>query len=297
MFKYYLFKFAHTVACAFPLKFVYSAAALLSDIKYFFSFQDRHAVKDNLRVICEDGADIDRLARDVFRNFAKYLVDFFRMPLFTRDFLERNVVFENRHYLDEALKANRGVIIMTAHIGNWELGGLTLGRLGYPLTAVALPHKERALNEFFNRQRAEGGVTVVPISSAIRRCLKALKEKKLIALLADRDFSATGELMSFFGRPTMIPRGAAMFAYRTGAVVLPMFLRRSGNVDYKLTIDAPLAYPKNFETMNEEEFIRDFMARQTAVLEEHIREDPSQWLIFRHFWTDEKRGPERITST
>lgn len=299
MLKYYLFKIAHSIACALPLSFVYRVAVFLADIKYALSRTDRRAVRENLQVICGERPDLDGVAREVFRNFAKYLVDFFRMPRFTRSFLETHVEFENLHYLQEALSRKQGVIIMTAHIGNWELGGLTLGRMGYPLTAVALPHKEPALDEFFNRQRAEGGVTVVSVRHAIRRCLRALRENKIVALLADRDFSATGEVMPMFGRATMVPRGLAMFAYRTGAVILPMFLRRKAGslVGYTLTIDAPLEYPENFRQMDEPRFIREMMRRQVAVLEEYIRRDPSQWLIFRRFWVDQETGPERIAST
>jgi len=299
MLKFYLFKIAHGIACALPLSFVYRLAVLLSDIKYLLSQADRRAVRENLCVICGNRSDLDAMTREVFRNFAKYLVDFFRMPRFTRAFLEEHVEFENLQYLQEALARKQGVIIMTAHIGNWELGGLTLGRMGYPLTAVALPHKEQALDEFFNRQRAEGGVTVVPVRLAIRRCLRALGENKIVALLADRDFSATGELMMLFGKPVMVPRGLAMFAYRTGAVILPMFLRRKPGtlVGYTLTIDRPLEYPDNFRDMDEDQLTRELMRQQVEVLEKHILQDPSQWLLFRRFWTDGDCEPERITST
>ena len=213
MLKYYFYKCGQALVGIFPLKFAYRVAVFLSDLKYFCSPRDRQAVKDNLRVICEDGVDIDLIARGVFRNFGKYLVEFFSMPTFTEEFIRKNVTFENRHRLDEALQKGKGVIIMTAHIGNWELGGLVLGRVGYSLTAIVLPHKEHSVNELFNRQRAEGGVTVVPASSAIRRCLRTLRENGIIALVADRDFSATGDAMSFFGKQTMIPRGISMFAF------------------------------------------------------------------------------------
>jgi lauroyl/myristoyl acyltransferase len=254
-------------------------------------------VQENLRVICGPGVDVRPAARLVFHNFGKYLVEFYRMPMFTDEVVRKDVVFENQHRLDEALKKGKGVIIMTAHIGNWELGGLALGRMGYPLTAIALPHKERLVNVLFNRQREEGGVTVVPVSSAIRRCIRTLKDNGIVALLADRDFSATGIPMSFFGKKTMIPRGMAMFAYRTGAVVLPMFLARIDNEKFKISIEEPLDLPENCREMDEKEFMDLFMKQQITILEKKIKEDPSEWLLFRRFWIDGQLGPERITST
>jgi KDO2-lipid IV(A) lauroyltransferase len=297
MLKYYLYKFGQILAGCFSLKAAYRIAVFLSDLKYLCSPRDRRAVQENLRVICGPDLDLRPIVRSVFRNFGKYLVEFFRMPAFTKEFIRKNAVVENQHLLDEALKQGKGVIIITAHIGNWELGGFALGRMGYPLTAIALPHKERSVNELFNQQRAEGGVTVVPASSAIRRCIRTLKENGIVALLADRDFSATGIPMLFFGKKTMIPRGAAMFAYRTGAIVLPMFLTRVAGEKFRISIEEPLDLPKDRHEMNEKEFTNRFMAQQVAVLERKIKEDPSQWLLFRRFWIDGERGPERITST
>ena len=297
MVKYLLYKIGQWCVSRLPLKAAYRIAVFLSDIQYFCSPRDRKAVLENLRVICGDRADLPRLAREVFRNFGKYLVEFFRTETFTEEFVSRHVEMENRQILDEALSKGRGVVIMTAHIGNWEMGGLVLGRMGYPLTAVALPHRERPVNELFNRQRAAGGVTVVPVHSAIRKCIRTLNGNGIVALLADRDFSATGDPFDFFGRTTMIPRGTAMFAYRTRAAVVPMFLRREEDARFKIVIRRPLEIPPELFDAGEEAFRKHVMKQQAAVIEEEIRRDPSQWMMFRHFWVDQETGPERITST
>lgn len=297
MVKYFFYKIGQFLASVLPLKAAYRIAVFLSDIQYLCSPRDRAAVRDNLRVICGRDCDTRMNTRAVFRNFGKYLVEFFRMETFTPEFISKHVTVENQHILDTALEKGKGVIIITAHIGNWELGGLVLGRIGYPLTAVALPHKERPVNELFNRQRAAGGVTVVPVQSAIRRCLHTLKQNGIVALLADRDFSATGEAMTFFGKATMLPRGAAMFAYRTHAAVIPMFLTRTDGQRFKVVIHDPLDLPEQCFLTDETLFRRYFMKQQALVIEKEILKDPTQWLMFRRFWIDEAHGPERITST
>lgn len=298
MFKYYLYRFGQVLVSIVPLRIAYRIAVFLSDLKYLFSPRDRRAVKENLKVICGDHVDVRLMARNVFRNFGKYLVEFFCMHTFDEEFVRKHITFENQVYLDEALKRGKGIIVMTAHIGNWELGGLALGRSGYPLSAIALPHKEKAINEMFNKQRAEGGVTVVPAQTAIRRCIRILKKNGIVALLADRDFSATGVSMMSFGRETMIPRGVAMFAYRTGASILPMFLTRTNDdTNFTLSIEPPLEISESLYGESEEIFMRELMKQQVQVIENRIKKDPSEWLLFRRFWIDKNAGPERITST
>lgn len=297
MIKYYFYKIGQALAGIFSLKIAYRIAVFLSDFKYMVSPRDRRAAQENFRIICGEGVDVRPIAKKMFRNFGKYLVEFFCMPKFNEEFIRQYVDVENQHRLDDALKRGKGVIIMTAHIGNWELGGLALGRLGYPLTAIALPHREKSVNELFNKQRAAGGVTVVPVNMAIRRCIRILKENGIIALLADRDFSATGKPVSFFGRETMMPYGPAMFAYRTGATVLPMFLRRKDNEHFRIVIEEPLELLEKGQGVREEDFLVQFMRQQAAVLEKAIQEDPTQWMMFRRFWIDRESGPERITST
>ena len=297
MIKYYIYKFSQMLTGLFPLKIAYRIAVVLSDIKYMLSPRDRQAVQKNFRIICGEGADVGRISREMFRNFGKYLVEFFCMPRFNEEFIRQHVVIENQQRLDEALKRGKGVIIMTAHIGNWELGGLAMGRLGYPMTAIALPHREKSVNELFNKQRAAGGVTVVPVQMAIRRCIRTLQDNGIVALLADRDFSATGKPVSFFGRETMMPYGPAMFAFRMDAEVLPMFLRREGVDRFRIVIEEPFRLLDRGQGVSEQDFLAHFLRQQVAVLEKAITEDPSQWLIFRRFWIDRKSGPERITST
>jgi len=297
MVKYFFYKIGQFFVSLLPLKAAYRIAVFLSDIQYFCSPRDRMAVQDNLRVISDHDSAVKPMAREVFRNFGKYLVEFFRVETFTYEFITRHVTIKNREILDEALKRGKGVIIMTAHIGNWELGGLVLGLIGYPLTAVALPHRERPVNELFNRQRAAGGVTVVSANLAIRKCISTLKGNGIVALLADRDFSATGDVMKFFGKDTLIPRGAAMFCYHTRSAVIPMFLTRTADAHFNIEIHQPLDISEDDFLMEEKMFREFFMKKQVAVLEKQIRRDPTQWMMFRRFWIDHTRGPERITST
>ncbi len=285
MFKFLLYKIGQFIVNHLSLKGSYQFASFFSDLQYYFSPRDRRAVRRNLRLIMGSRPDLPQLSREVFRNFGKYLVDFFRMArTVNKEFIQDHVVIRNRQLLDEILKLKKGVILLTAHIGNWELGAVVLSRLGYPFAAIALPHKERPVNDLFNEQRETHGIEIIPSNNAVRRCMEVLKENKIIALLADRDFTKHGEKLNFLGKQAIIPKGAAVFSFRTGAPILPTFLVRTAEGQFELIFDPPIFPPDRVDGQIEDEALRGLMQRHTQVIEEKIRQFPTQWLMFREFW-------------
>ena len=282
-----MYKLGQFIVNRLPLSFAYRFATFFSDLHYFMSFRDRRSVKNNLKVIFpeKDNAAISAMARKVFRNFGKYLVDFFRMAnQIDKEFIAKRVKVHHLEYLQGALRRGKGVILLTAHIGNWELGGVFVSLLGYPFTAIALPHKERPVNELFNKQRESKGLTVVPINQAIRRCLEVLKNNGVIALVADRVFTGNGKVMDFLGKKTLIPKGAAVFACRTGAPIVPTFCFREEGDTYSLNFLEPINPPVIVDGQVEEGMLLNVIQQYTRVLEEQIRQHPTQWLMFRPFW-------------
>jgi len=302
MFKYYLYRFARFLVNRLSLAMSYKLGIILSDIQYVFSFRDRRAVRNNLKRILPacpagrpSGVDLSAKTREVFRNFGKYLVEFLRMDgMVDKDFIAHRVKIENIDRIDQALKKGKGAIIMTAHIGNWELGAVLLNMLGYQLMAVALPHKERPVNDLFNHQREVHGITVVATNNAIRKCMEHLKSNKIIAIVGDRDFTVKGgELVDFLGDRALIPKGTAIFSKKTGAPILPTFLIREPDDTFRLSILEPMFPPEDEEGVPEEKAIRRIMHRYLGVIEEQIRRYPTQWMLFREFAQDMRSLSDR----
>ena len=175
MFKFLLFRLVQFVIHCVPPKFAYRIAQFMSDLNFQHAKTDREAVESNLRQILKTDGDVSGQAREVFRNFGRYLVDFFFMYRVDRRYVEKNVKFVGKEHFDRAVARGKGVITLTGHIGNWEMGAAVISELGYQMTVIALPHKERSVNDRFNRQRAKHGVIIVPTSVAIRRCIDALR--------------------------------------------------------------------------------------------------------------------------
>ncbi|MDO8603374.1 MAG: lysophospholipid acyltransferase family protein [Candidatus Omnitrophota bacterium] len=284
MIFYILYRIGYFVANTLPLKLAYSLAKRVSDIQYAVSKRDRNAVAQNLGIITKKNAEeSQKLARKVFRNFGLYLVDFFRMQNLSKEEMERRVKVEGLEIIDGVLKQNRGGIILTCHIGNWEMGGVTMAMLGYDISAVALNHRHKNINDFFIKQREDKGLKVIPIDHSMKRCVSVLRRKGLLALAGDRDFTDSGVVMDFFGIPTSIPKGPAMFALKTNSPIIPGMFIRQDSFNYKLIFSAPIEV-KETPGVDKDEIIKQASYKFVAVMEKYIRLYPEQWLIFRRFW-------------
>ena len=271
------------IALSVPLKIGYAIASLAADLRYKVAAIDRKAVMNNLKAIFPEKSEesIDKIANQMFRNFSKYLVDFFRFQKVNQDFIKQNVHIEDEFNIKEALNKKRGVIILTAHIGNWELGGVVAAQSGYPLWAVALPHKDKFVNDFFNSQRESKGLYVIPLGKAVRRCLAVLKEKKILALVGDRDFTETGIKLKFFGKESIFPEGPAAFALKTESIIIPAFMLRNQDDSFTLRYEKPVTYSCSGDVHKD---IPEIMNQYIPIFEKYIKEYPDQWYMFRKFW-------------
>lgn len=283
MCQFLIYRFGQFLALLLPLKAGYAVATFLARLQYVFSRKDRLIVYGNLRAIfpSKSEGEVSRLAKQVFVNFAKYLVDFFRFERLDKRFVEEKIKVVGRDNLDSALKNGKGVVALTAHLGNYELGGAVISLLGYQFNAVALDHKHKLVNDFFIEQRARKGVKVISLGSALKRCYHALSKGEVLALLGDRDFSNRGIITDFFGIKTMIPKGPAAFYVRAGASIVPGFLIRMPDNTFELRFEAPISYRLTGDVEADEKQVADLCVK---VMEDYVRRYPSQWYMFRRFW-------------
>lgn len=285
MLNYLLYRFGQLLSISLPLKLGYKIATVISDLHYFFAAEDRRIMRDNLKAVFPELSErkIRRIRINTFRNFARYLVDFFRAKKVTLDFIKDKVIVKDRHFLDLALENKKGVIILSAHLGNWELGGMVVSLLGYDFWAVAMPHKDQRVNTFFNFQRERNGVKVIPLGHAVRKCLRVLRENKLLALVGDRDFSQKGRIVDFFGKPTVFPEGPAELSRKTGALILPVFMLRNQDQTFTLKFEKPL---EHICTEDKDSDLLRIINQYKLIFEDYIRRYPDQWSMFRKFWVN-----------
>jgi lauroyl/myristoyl acyltransferase len=283
--NYYIYRLGQFIALSLPIRLAYCLAVFLADLYSFFAFCDRRSVHTNLAVIFPEKSkkDLRKISRKVFRNFAKYLVDFFRFEKINRKFIDKNVKLLNLHYFDDALARGKGVVVLTAHLGNWELGGVVIAQLGYPFWAVALPHQNKKVNDFFLGQRNRKGVKVIAMGKAVRSCISEIRNNHLVALVGDRDFSEKGIIVDFFGKPTHFPEGPAALSLMTGASIVPGFMLRNPDDSFTLKIEKPIEFKPSG---NKPKDLVDLIAVYKNIIEDYIRKYPDQWYVFHRFWME-----------
>ncbi len=161
MLLYLLYLAAKFLMVSLPEPIKYWIALRVADLYLIFNKKYREAVIHNLRNI-PSPKDGFQYAKNVFHNFAKYLADFLFISKLNKYNWRKWVKIVNKEYFDNAYKEGKGIIALTAHIGNWELGGIILSLMGYPISAVVLPQSNKAVDNIFVRQRQSKGLK--PIS-------------------------------------------------------------------------------------------------------------------------------------
>ena len=285
MFNFISYKVGKLLVLILPLKAGYFIAVLICRLQFNISSKDRNAVIYNLKKVIPSASErsIRLLALKVFENFGKYLVDFFRFSKLDDKFIKEKARIINRGYLDSAMKDYPGVIFLSGHIGNWELGACLVSKLGVPLNIIALSHTHVKVNNFFNQQRAYCGTKVIPIGFALRQCYRLLKKKGLVAFLGDRDFIGSGKIFKFCSSKAQIPLGPAEFALKTGAVILPVFSIREKDDNFSLFIEKPIPpFNNDGERKDRDEIIREYL----QVIEAYIKKYPDQWYMFQPFFLE-----------
>ncbi len=236
-----------------PFKLAVFITERIADFMYFtFYAHGKRNWEANVKKIKKNLTkfDLRRLSAKNFRNFAKFIYEFLILPRFNKkENLERYLEVKNIELLDDALKEG-GAIVLTAHLGNWELGATMLSVYGYSPLVIAYPWVNEGMKRFYRRRREKAGMRVVYLDEPMLCVFKQLKKGGVVATLGDRDYTGTGDFFEFFGIKTRFPTGIFKIAEKTGAKVLPAFCVREGDnykVYFEKPVDNPVDWIKIFE--------------------------------------------------
>jgi Kdo2-lipid IVA lauroyltransferase/acyltransferase len=187
----------------------------------------------------------------------------------------------------QALERGKGVLILIAHFGNYDLMGLFASRLlGYPVTIITKKLKNESLNELWWGLRQKAGLKTVAAHNAYRACLRALRQNELVGFMLDQNRPAEqGVFVDFFGRSASTTPGLAFMSAQTGAPVVPVFMRRTPEGRHALEVRPLIEPPPD----RKEETILAHTAMYTKIIEDEIRRYPEQWMWLHKRW---KSRPE-----
>jgi lauroyl/myristoyl acyltransferase len=184
-------------------------------------------LRANLARVVPAGTDLDALTRAALRSYARYWMEIFRL----QDMPAARILefdFADQHLFRESFAAGGGTILALPHMGNWDHAGAWLAATGIPFTTVAERLRPAALFDRFVAFRESLGMEVLPLTGGERPPFEILSERlragRMLCLLADRDLSADGVPVTFFGAPATMPAGPAALALATGATLLPVTL-------------------------------------------------------------------------
>jgi KDO2-lipid IV(A) lauroyltransferase len=291
---YWLFRLAILLTRPLPLRLGYWFGERVALVCYWLIFpRHRRALNANLAHVLQsdDRRYVDSVARRSFRNFGKYVIDFIHFPLVTRDEVRRRLRFDRFDELNEAVGSGRGVMIVTVHFGNWDLGAAALAAYDYPVNAIADTFRYAPMNDLVQGSRARLGMKVIGHERVGPTVFKLLRRGEILAMLIDVASDAGAVDVEFFGAPAPLSAAPARIALRTGAWVVPAVVLRGPDDDLVISpiIDTSL---RDFVTSGDEEAdVRELTSRIVRSLEQVIRRHPDQWFIFKRLWSDRGVAP------
>ncbi len=273
------------------LKVLEALSKIWGDVGYLLVFRHRQRTIANMKLVYGDEkslAEIKWMTRQIFRNLCRYASEL--VYFCSRDKAQKAAILidavEGEEYLRQAYEKNKGVIAITAHFGNFLLTGKKLSDMGYRTATIMRQMKDEKLEKLFTKWRNEkmGQRTIlkIPLSKSVRESINWVGKGNILVMYIDQR-SGSGIWVDFLGKSTLTATGAAVFALRTKAPVLPLFIVKYKPGLYKMVIEPPVKIDNTGERKKD---IATNIARFSRVIEEYIWKYPTQWFWVHNRWKE-----------
>lgn len=250
----------------------------------------REAILDNYAAVLglpRNSREVERAGREMVSRHSRLWIDLLRYSG-RRDVDPARLV--SARIGDQPLLSahgeGKGAILLTAHVGNFEIGGMFLAKLGIEVAAVYVPDPSPVIEKHREDARRMLGVTGIPVDRSpfgFLPVLRALERNAFVAIQGDRDVSGTGRAMPFFGKTASFPVGPFRIAQASGAPVFPVFVLQDEDGRYRTIVEEPIRVPHGRGAAAEEAVVAG-LAAFVARMEAMIRAYPTQWYRFARFW-------------
>jgi KDO2-lipid IV(A) lauroyltransferase len=278
-----------------PLPVVRLLVSLLGRLLYLATRRWRVVARSNLEFAMPELDPVQReeVIRGVYENLGRVVLSVARMPRLTPANIGRWIQYEGFEHYQRALEKGRGVLFMTAHLGNWELSAFAHALFGNPMHVMVRPLDNPWLDRLVDRYRRRAGNQTIRKQDAGLKVLRALRNNEAVGILIDQNTTERDRVfVDFFGRKASAGSAFVKLAQRSGAVVIPGFaLWRPESGRYVLKFYPPLEWSDSGDADRD---LVDNTQRCHSMLEQVIREQPEQWLWIHRRW---KTQPERTVVT
>ncbi len=268
----------------FPLSLLHKIGTFLGRLSYQLISPHKKVALDSLSVAFPEISFKKR--KEIAKKFFIFMThSFLELIYFLKrpHLLEGKIEVEGENFLKRALNKNKGVILLTAHLGNFPLISLFLARKGYKINVVARPMRDEKIDIFVNHLRNKAGVKTIlsyPRQACVESILRALRANEIVMIQMDQNFGTGGVWVKFFNRLAATPTGPIVFALRAKAAIVPGYIKKEEDRHLiKFFPEQPLDY---FSSQGET--ILKNTAKFTQIIESWIRENPTLWSWNHRRW-------------
>ncbi|HEX6083199.1 MAG TPA: lysophospholipid acyltransferase family protein [Thermoanaerobaculia bacterium] len=266
-----------------PLQLGRAFGRALGSLAYAVAVRERRKALKHIAIAFPEWDDARRrdTIRKMFRHLGMSLFEIAWMPNMDVATRDRLTVIEGAEPLLRLIDQGRGVVVFTAHCGNWEWMSYAVGLWGRPTTVLQRERDAPEMNRWITEHRARSGVRTIDrgSSAAGRELIQSLRRGGILAFLIDQNLRTDSVQVPFFGRNALTPIGPAKLAIRTESVVVDILIERLPDGRHRLKVGVPL------ETKRDDDPVA-LTARMTRVIEDQIRRVPEQWVWMHDRWRD-----------
>ncbi len=280
----WLYVLNRAAAPLLPLGLAYRFALPWADLVYRLWGSKREKTRRNYARILGRSVDdpaVGRMARRCFRQFALYIAEMIHVQGWDSASVGERLKIEGEEHFVEAEARGKGVIFASAHMGSTEIAASIAVFRGYKITSVAERLKPRFVMDWAVACRRRMGITLLPVSGAGIRLLRALRRKEMVAFVVDAGVDRGGVNVTFFGHPAVFPVGPARLARLSGAPIVFGLAARQPGGRFVAHISPPLLSDR---TLDPDEDARQLTQRIAEIFEGYVRCYPDQWYAFRDMW-------------
>lgn len=269
-----------------PERSIYAFANFVGNLGFVVAVKKRQNALESLNIAFgkeKDANEIRRIAKASFVYMARGVLELLHI-IFHPDKIKQKVTIEGKDNLDKALAEGKGAVCVTAHFGNFPLMLVKFADEGYPTNALMRNMRDPQIEVIFQEKRTKLGIKTIhtqPRQQCVNDSIKLLRNNELLFMQLDQNFGTGGVFVDFFGTQAATATGPIIFAMRTKAPLLPMFIIRNQDNTHRIIIEPPLHIE---EKSSREETILANVARITKIIESYIRKYPAEWGWIHRRW-------------
>lgn len=259
-------------------------SSLIAFFFYYILPIRKDVVFDNLKHAFPDFSEdrIKEIAYGSYKSFCLTLAEILYMPWLDEDQLKQIMICEKRDLIVKRFDEGNGVILLSAHLGNWEyLATSVAAQINKKFYVVVKPQRNPFVNNWMNKYRTKWTNEVVPLGVSIRNVFSVLLNKGIVAMVADQRGPEESIKLKFFGRLTSVYTGPAVLSLKTNSPIIYGIAERQKDLNYKVEL---IEVDRNNLPENSDEKIKVLTERMLKILEDIIRQYPEQWLWMHKRW-------------